>query len=100
MLPLTELGHGRQGQTKMGGVKQVSNTHVRVKDEVCHSDAECSYPHRGTYTDCRGVALYPINNQTRFDSQGMRMCSSKECGAMHDPQNPKLSLEIAPKCNP
>ena len=40
MLPLTELGHGRQGQTKMGGVKQVSNPHVRVKDEVvCLSDA-------------------------------------------------------------
>ena len=29
----------------MGGVKQVSNPHVRVKDEVvCLSDAECSYP--------------------------------------------------------
>ena len=44
MLPLTELGHSRQGQTKMGGMKQVGNPHVRVKDEVvCFSDAECSY---------------------------------------------------------
>ena len=52
MLPLTELGHGRQGQIKMGGVKWVSNPHVRVKDKVvCLSDAECSYPPRGTYTD-------------------------------------------------
>ena len=29
----------------MGGVKQVSNPCVRVKDEVvCLSDVECSYP--------------------------------------------------------
>ena len=45
MLPLTELGHSRQGQTKWGRVKWVSNPHVGVKDEVvCLSDAECSYP--------------------------------------------------------
>ena len=44
MQPITELGHGRQGQTKWGRVKWVSNPHVRVKDEVvCLSDAECSY---------------------------------------------------------
>ena len=31
----------------MGGVKQISNPHVRKKDEVvCLSDAECSYPHK------------------------------------------------------
>ena len=29
----------------MGGVKWISNPHVRVKDKVvCLSDAECSYP--------------------------------------------------------
>ena len=34
----------------MGGVKQVSNPYVGVKDEaVCLSDAECSYLPRGTY---------------------------------------------------
>ena len=45
MQPITELGHGRQDQTKMGGVKWVSNPHVGVKDEiVCLSDVECSYP--------------------------------------------------------
>ena len=33
MLPLTELGHGRQGQQNvMGGVKWASSPHVRVKD--------------------------------------------------------------------
>ena len=64
-----------------GGVKQVSNPHVRVKDEaVCHPDVECSFPPRGTYTDCRGVALHPLNNQTRIDSQCMRTCYSKERG--------------------
>ena len=31
----------------MGGLKWVSNPHVRKKDEVvCLSDAECSYPHK------------------------------------------------------
>ena len=63
------------------GVKQVSNPHVGVKDKlVCLSDIECSYPPRGTYTDCRGVALYPLKNQTRIDSQCMRTCSSKRRG--------------------
>ena len=101
MLPLTKLGHGRQGQIKMGGVKWVSNPHVGVKDKaVCHSDAECSYPPRGTYTNCRGVAFYPLNNQTRINSQHTRTCSSKERGVMQEPPNPKLSLEIVPKCNP
>ena len=52
MLPLTELGHSRQGQIKMGGVKWVSNPHVRVKENlVCNLDVECYYLLRGTYTD-------------------------------------------------
>ena len=87
MLPLTELGHGRQGQIKMGGVKQVSNPCVRVKDKVVHlSDMECSYLPRGTYTNCRGVALHPWKNQTRFDSQCTRMCFPK--GRGDEPCNP------------
>ena len=82
----------------MGGVKWVSNPHVGVKDEVvCLSDAECSYPPRGTYTNCRGVALYPSKSQTRIDSQCMRMCSSKRRGVTCEPQNPKLLLKIALK---
>ena len=40
-----ELGHGRQGQTKMGGVKWVSNPHVRKNNNVVYlSDAECFNP--------------------------------------------------------
>ena len=81
MLPLTELGHSRQGQIKLGGVKWVSNPHVKVKDKVvCLSDMECSYPPRGTYTNGRGVALYPWKNQTRFDSQHTRICFPKRGG--------------------
>ena len=51
MLPLTELGQGRQGQIKIKwGVKWVSNPHVRVRDEaVYHSDVECFPLSRGTY---------------------------------------------------
>ena len=31
----------------MGEVKWVSNPHVGKKDDVfCHSDVECSYPHK------------------------------------------------------
>ena len=61
MLPLTELGHGRQGQINMGGVKWVSDPCIGVKGtSVCHLDVECSYLPRGTNTDYRGVAFYPI----------------------------------------
>ena len=93
MLPLTELGHSREGQIKKGGVKWVSNPHVGVKDEsACHSDAECSYLPRCTYTDCRGEALYPLNSQNRINSQCMRMCSSKQGGLYMDLQKiPQLS---------
>ena len=82
----------------MVGVKQVSNPHVGVKDEaVCLSDAECSYLPRGTYTDCRGVALYPGKNQTRLDSQCTRMCFSKRMeGPIYKSLYLQLSLEIAP----
>ena len=90
MLPLTELGHGRQGQiNEMGGVKWVSNLLVRVKGQlVYHLDAECSCPPRGTYTDYRGVALYP-SEQPDYKQQCMRSCSLKQeggiCGVYVDP---------------
>ena len=65
----------------MGGVKWVSNPCVRVKDKVVYlSDVECSYPPRGTHTNFRGVASYPLKNQTRIDSKSTRMCSSKRKG--------------------
>ena len=39
-----ELGHSRQGQTEMGGVKWVSNPMSgRMTMFVYLSDAECSY---------------------------------------------------------
>ena len=70
----------------MGGVKWVNNPHVRVKGEsTCHSDVECSYLPRGTYTNCRGVALYHVSNQIRNDSQCMRMCSLKQRRVIHGP---------------
>ena len=50
-----------KAKQKWGGVKWVSHPHVGVKDEVvCLPDVECSYPPRGTHTNCRGVALYPL----------------------------------------
>ena len=40
-----ELGHGRQGQTKMGRVKWVSNPYVRKHNNVVYlPDTDCSYP--------------------------------------------------------
>ena len=45
MQPIMDLGHSRQGQTKMGGVKWVSNPHVKKNDNVVYlPEVECSYP--------------------------------------------------------
>ena len=87
MLSLTELGHGRQGQiNELGGVKRVSNPCVRVKDQlVYHLDAECYYPPRGTYTNDRGVALYP-SEQPDYKQRHMRSCSLKQEGLYMDPK--------------
>ena len=81
MLPLTELGHSRQGQIyEMGGVKWVSNPRVGVKSQlVYHLDVECSYPLRGTYTNDRGVALYP-SEQPDYKQQCTRSCTLKNGG--------------------
>ena len=47
---------------------------------------------RGTLTACRGVASYPPlettnmkNEESRIDSQSMRMCSSKKWGRLDKP---------------
>ena len=81
MLPLTELGHGRQGQiNEMGGVKQVGNLCVGVKDQlVYHINVECSCPPRGTYTNYRGVALYPFE-QPDYKQQWTKSCYLKQKG--------------------
>ena len=91
MQPLMELGHGRQGQTKQGGVKQVSTLVGRgIRDNTCPT-FWCGIllsTRRRTLTTCRGVASYPplktlkmeINQETRTDSKSMRPCSSKKKG--------------------
>ena len=78
---LTELGHSRQGQiNEMGGVKWVSNPHVGVVGQlVYHLNVKCSCPLRGTYTNYRGVALYP-SEQPDYKQQSMRSCSLKQEG--------------------
>ena len=76
----------RPNKNIMGGVKQVSNPHVRVKGEsTCHTATECSYLPRGTYTDCRGVASYLVSNWIRNDSQCTRTCSLKQRGVICGP---------------
>ena len=82
------------------GVKQVSTPISRgMTTSVYLSDMECSYPlKRGILATCRGVVSYPplemmkmkINQETRIDSQSMRMCSSKKQGELDEP--PKFLL--------
>ena len=86
-----ELGHGRQGQTKRGAVKWVSNPHVRRNDKLVYlPDAECSYPCKeGPSPPVEGSSI-PSQEETRINSQGMRACSSKNGGEMLD--NPPKSI--------
>ena len=71
MLPLTELGHGRQGQPNGGGSEMGKQPSCQDgESKVYHSDAKCSYlPSRGTYTDYGGMALYPSKQPSKNDSQ-------------------------------
>ena len=71
----------------MGGVKWVSNPYVKKNDNVCLPlQHRILLPtKRGTLTACRGVASYPSlemtnkkNEESRIDSQSMRMSSSKK----------------------
>ena len=78
MQSITELGHSRQGQTKMGRVKYVSNPCVRRNDKVVYlPDTEYSCPPKeGPLPPVEGASI-PSHEETRIDSQGMRACSSK-----------------------
>ena len=71
MLPLTELGHGRQGQSN--GVGSEMGKQPSCQDgesKVYHSDTTCSYlPMRGTYTDYGGMALHPSKQPSKNDRQ-------------------------------
>ena len=77
-----------------GGVKQVSNSHVRVKDKaVYQSDVECSYLLRGIYPIIEEwhCTLRRTKPDSTASTQG---CASlKEWG--DEPHNLQLSLEIS-----
>ena len=61
MLPLTELGHSRQGQiNEMGGVKWASNLHVRVEGHRPTTYMWNAPTHQEVPTPImKGLALYP-----------------------------------------
>ena len=70
MLPLTELGHSRQGQPNGGGSEMGKQPPCQDgESKVYHPDTKCSYLPRGTYTDYEGMALYPSKQQSKNDSQ-------------------------------
>ena len=70
MLPLTELGHGRQGQLNGGGSEMGKQPPCQDgESKVYHSNTKCSYLPRGTYTDYGGMALYPSKQPSKNDSQ-------------------------------
>ena len=59
MLPLTELGHGRQGQPKeMGGVKQASSPHVGVEGHWSTTSMQNAPTYREVPTLIMGGQLY------------------------------------------
>ena len=88
--PLMELGHSRQGQTKRGGVKQVSTPMSGGMTMLVYlSDAEYSHPpEEGSLPPVEGWlhtlhwrwAKTKTSQETRIDSQSMRMCSLKKKG--------------------
>ena len=70
MLPLTELGHGRQGQPNGGGSEMGKQPPCQDgESKVYHSNMKCSYLPRGTYIDYGGMALYPSKQPSKSDSQ-------------------------------
>ena len=83
MLPLTELGQGRQGQlNEMGGVKWVSSPISGWRVENYHSNVKCSYLLSSTYADYEG-GLYTLqssqaNIMPKWKTQSTRLCSFKQ----------------------
>ena len=77
----------------MGGVKLVSNPHVRVKDEVvCLSDAECSYPPKEVPTLTVAEWHNTLQRTKPESTANARGHAPLKGGVTHEPQNPKLSL--------
>ena len=83
----------------MGGMKWVSNPHVRVKDKVvCLSNVECSYPPKEVPTPI--VEEWHCNLQRTkpeltANAQGCAL--PKEGGVTHEPQNPQAMARDSPK---
>ena len=72
MPPLTELGHSRQGQpneTEGGSEMGKQSSCWDGESKFYHSDVKCSYLPRGTYTDNGEMALYPLKQPSKNDSQ-------------------------------
>ena len=90
---------GKAQINEMGGVKWVSNPCVRVRGQLdYHLDVECSCPLRGTYTNYKGVALFP-SEQPDYKRQCSRLCSLKQ-GGIHGPlrNTPPLTITADSWC--
>ena len=95
MLPLTELGHSRQGQPNGGGVKWESSPHVGMESQrstTLVQNAPTYLQEVPTLTMEGWLYTLQISqakmtaNQKR---QSMRSCSFKEWGDVHmDPLKP------------
>ena len=63
MLPLTELGHGRQGQqNEMGGVKWASSPHVRVEGQSSTTSMQNAPTYREVPTPILEGWLYTLQS--------------------------------------
>ena len=83
MLPLTELGHGRQGQPNGGGVKWESSPHVRMESQRSTTLTQNALTYLEVPTPTMEGWLYTLqSNQAKMTAnqkrQSMRSCSLKE----------------------
>ena len=83
MLPLTELGHGRQGQPNGGGVKWESSAHVRMENQRSTTKTQNALTYREVPTPTMEGWLYTLqSNQAKVTAnqkrQSTRSCSLKE----------------------
>ena len=61
---------GKANQMKWGGSEMGKQSLCwDGASKVYHSDTKCSYLPRGTYTDYRGIALYPSKQPSTNDTQ-------------------------------
>ena len=83
MLPLTELGHGRQGQqNKQRGSEMGTQPMCQGEGpKVYHFDAECPYLPRGTYITFGGMAYILQSSQAETTEHEVMLF--KEKGGIH-----------------